>query len=58
MIKFIKRWFYTKYYQFVYRKIDSDVCCCGSSGSHSFENHAYVCAKEYHINQCVEDKLK
>jgi len=29
MIKKFKRWYWTKYYTWVFRKYDRNICCCG-----------------------------
>ena len=53
----LKRWFYTKLAEFEYRKVDADVCCCGSSQCDSDYTHGYVNAKEHAIQLMVNRKL-
>jgi hypothetical protein len=53
----LKRWFWNKFYQFKYRKIDEDVCCCGSSNCDGDYSHSYVNAKQFAITSCVINKL-
>ena len=54
----IYKWLLTKYYEFKYRKVDPDVCCCGSSDCYGDYSHGYVNAKDYHIERAVNQKLK
>ncbi len=51
------KWLWTKYYNFKYRKVDDDVCCCGSSDCSGDYSHSYVSAKEYAIKCAVEYKV-
>ena len=43
----LKRWFLNLYYEFYYRKVDRDVCCCGSSNCDGDYSHSYVNARDY-----------
>lgn len=60
MLKRLKRWFWTKYYNQVYSKCDPNVCCCGSeippNGNCTFPG---LCRseKEYLITNAVERKV-
>ena len=51
----LKRWFYTKIAEHKYRKVDPDVCCCGSSACDSDYTHSYTNAKQYAIDRMVKD---
>ena len=53
----IKRWLLQKSFEFKYRKIDADVCCCGSSNCEGDYSHSYTNAKEYHIDLAVRRAL-
>ena len=53
----LKRWFLNLYYEFYYRKVDRDVCCCGSSNCDGDYTHSYVNAKDYAIEREVKSKL-
>jgi hypothetical protein len=53
----LKRWFWTKFFEFKYRRCDADVCCCGSSNCEGDYSHSYVNAKEYYIDRDVQIKL-
>jgi hypothetical protein len=53
----LKRWFYTKLAEYEYRKVDQEVCCCGSSNCGGDYTHSYVNAKDYAIEQMVSRKL-
>ena len=53
----LSRWFYTKLAEYEYRKVDEDVCCCGSSQCDADYSHSYVNAKQYAIDKMVDDKL-
>jgi len=53
----LKRWYLDCYYKFYYRKVDQDVCCCGSSNCDGDYTHSYVNAKDYAIEQAVNYKL-
>lgn len=56
MLRF-KRWFWTKYYEFEYRKVDDDVCCCGASSCCGDSSHSPVNAKDYAIDCAVNNRL-
>ena len=45
----IKKRLWNFYYNVYYRKVGSDVCCCGSSDCSGDMSHGYVNAKEYAI---------
>jgi hypothetical protein len=53
----IKTWFYTKLAKYEYRKVDEDVCCCGSSQCDADYTHSYVNAKQHAIDGKVKAKL-
>ena len=53
----LKKWFWTIVYKFEYRKVDLDVCCCGSSNCEGDYSHGYVNAKDYNIDKAVMSKL-
>ena len=53
----IKKWILTKRFEFKYRKVDPDVCCCGSSDCKGDYSHPYVNAKEYYIDLAVRRAL-
>ena len=53
----LKRWFLNLYYEFYYRKVDRDVCCCGSRDCIGDWSHSYVSAKNYTIEREVKSKL-
>ena len=46
----VKRWLLKKRFEFKYRKVDPDVCCCGASDCSGDYSHPYTNAKEYHID--------
>jgi hypothetical protein len=54
----LKRCFWNLYYQFYYRKVDPDVCCCGTSDCGGDYTHGYVNAKDYAIEKAVNFKFK
>ena len=53
----IKKWYWNKYYEFEYRKVDDNVCCCGESNCNGDSSHAPVEAKWYAIDCAVRAKL-
>lgn len=53
----LKKWFWTKVFEFEYRKVDPDVCCCGSSNCDGDYSHGYVNAKEYYTDIAVMSKM-
>ena len=53
----IKQWFWRKVYMFEYRKVDEDVCCCGSSDCGGDYTHSYVNAKQYAIETAVSKHI-
>lgn len=53
----LKRWFWTKYYEFEYRKVDDNLCCCGESDCNGDSSHSPVNAKNYAINRDVNSRL-
>ena len=50
-------WFYTKLAQWEYRKVDDEVCCCGSSNCNGDYSHSYVNAKNHAIYKWLIVKL-
>ena len=56
-MRMLRVWFWTAFYKFEYRKIDPDVCCCGSSTCDADMSHSYTNAKEYAIKSSVKRKL-
>lgn len=42
---------------FEYRKVDEDVCCCGSSDCGGDYTHSYVNAKQYAIETEVSKHI-
>lgn len=52
----LKLWLCRKYLEFKYRKIDHNVCCCGSSLSGTWCGSPYPCRsqKEYAITSELE----
>ena len=53
----IKQWFWRKVYMFEYRKVDVDVCCCGSSDCGGDYTHSYVNAKQHAIETSVSKHI-
>ena len=53
----VKRFFWIVVYKFQYRKVDPDVCCCGSSNCDGDYSHSYVNAKDYYIDKAVNSKF-
>lgn len=53
----LKKWIWTKRFEFKYRKVDPDVCCCGSSDCGGDYSHGYVNAKEYHVDLATRRAL-
>ena len=49
MIKWIK----TKYFEFKYRFVDEDLCCCGATSCDGDYSHSFRSAKEYAITSAV-----
>jgi hypothetical protein len=54
----LKRYFWNLYYQFYYRKVEPDVCCCGTRDCGGDYTHGYVNAKDYAIDEAVNSKFK
>jgi hypothetical protein len=53
----IKQWFWGRVYMFEYRKVDEDVCCCGSSDCGGDYTHSYVNAKQHAIETAVSKHI-
>lgn len=53
-------WLKTKYYQWKFRFIDEDVCCCGGkiTGTWCGAPHPCRSAKEYAVTKAVEGNGK
>lgn len=50
-------WLRFKYWSFVLRDMDPNVCCCGDWMDHAYDNHMPRSAKEYAIF-CMMKKEK
>lgn len=53
-------WLKTKYYQWKFRFIDEDLCCCGGKITGTWCGSLYGCrsAKEYSVTKAVEGNKK
>ena len=53
----IKTWFWTKVFEFEYRKWEDLMCCCGATNCDDDYSHVQVNAKDYAIHSSVKRKL-
>ena len=57
IINSIKKWFWTKVYQYEYYWVDEDLCCCGDSHCIGDYSHSFVSAKHNAIENAVKRKI-